>query len=142
MAATLAFEAEAFNNLYSRDDVGPSIAVQILRFPLRAVNPVHVRKNAAVDNLLTTTMKRAPVFMQQKSTDPLFDYIADPNLGEKDTRFHQLLLRQHSHALLLVIILHHWYLLVNFLAKYLPFTIQACFLDLNKASPGSTVMVF
>ena len=34
------------------------------------------------------------------------------------------------------IILHHWYVLTNILAKCLPLTMQAFILDLSKASPG------
>ena len=55
----------------------PALMYTYLLFPFRAVNLVHVSKNAAVDNLITTTIKRGLMFRQQKRTEPLFDHIGD-----------------------------------------------------------------
>ena len=79
------------------------------------VKPVNVSKNQKLDILLTTNLKRAPVLMQQKRTDPLLDHIVDSegslevyrDVGEWDTRNHQYLLGQHSHPLLNGDPLHH-----------------------------------
>ena len=54
----------------------PALLYTYLGLPLRAVNPVHVSKIAAVNNVLMT-MKGAPVVMQQKRTDPLLGHIND-----------------------------------------------------------------
>ena len=82
----------------------PALLLTYLVLPFRALNPVLVSKNTAVDILLTTTMKRAPVFMPQKRIDPLLDHIVDSeaslevhrNVSEWDTRNNQLILGKHS----------------------------------------------
>ena len=81
----------------------PALLYKYLVLPFRAVNSVHLSKNAAVDTLLTT-----PVFMQQQRTDPLLDHIVDSegslevhhDVSEWDTSNHHLLLEQHSNPLL------------------------------------------
>ena len=90
-------------------------AVHIISVAFRAVKPVNVSKNPKLDILLSTNLKRAPVLMRQKRTDPLLDHIVDSerslevyrDVGEWDTRNHQYLLGQHSHPLLNGEPLHH-----------------------------------
>ena len=55
----------------------PALLYTYLGLPLRAENPVLVSKIAAVNNVLTTTMKGAPVVLQQKRADPLLGHIID-----------------------------------------------------------------